>query len=130
MLAAHLAAVNARDLDRLMTFYADDAVLEFPASPAVQGKGKIQRAFASFFDNWDEVSTYDAVVISGSTAAVEGTVTGRHRTLHLRIPGRIATGSRAYQHRFAMFIEVAGGLIRRQRVYFDARDLVRQLLGP
>ena len=28
-----------------------------------------------------------------------------------------------------MFLEVAAGLIRRQRVYFDARDLVRQLLG-
>jgi len=130
MLAAHLAAVNGRDLDRLMAFYADDAVLEFPASPRLLGKAKIRRAFASFFDNWDETSTYDAVVISGNTAAVEGIVTGRHRTLHLRIPGRIETGSRVYHHGFAMFVEVAGGKIISQRVYFDARDLVRQLLGP
>ena len=129
MLAAHLAAVNGRDLDRLMTFYADDSVLEFPASPRVVGKAKIQRAFASFFDNWDETSTYDAVVISGTTAAVEGIVTGRHRTLHLRIPGRVAAGSRVYHHGFAMFVKVAGGKIISQRVYFDARDLVKQLLG-
>jgi len=129
MLTAHLAAVNGRDLETLMTFYADDAVLEFPASPRVEGKAKIQRAFASFFDNWEETSTYDAIVISGSTAAVEGTVTGRHRTLHLRIPGRVPSASRLYRHGFAMFLEVAAGLIRRQRVYFDARDLVRQLLG-
>lgn len=112
-----------------MTFYADDAVLEFPASPRVEGKGKIQRAFASFFDNWEETSAYNTIVISGNTAAVEGVVTGRHRTLHLRIPGRVAAGSRTYRHGFAMFLEVAGGLIRRQRVYFDARDLVKQLLG-
>lgn len=112
-----------------MTFYADDAVLEFPASPRVVGKAKIRQAFASFFENWDETSTYQTVIVSGTTAAIEGTVTGQHRTLHLRIPGRIPTGSRSYRHGFAMFVEVADGKIRRQRVYFDARDLVQQLLG-
>ncbi len=129
MLAAHLAALNERDLDRVMTFYADDAVLEFPASPRTEGKTKIRRAFASFFENWDESSTYDAVIVSGNAAAVEGTVTGRHRTLHLRIPGRVPIGSRSYRHGFAMFVETSGGKIRRQRVYYDARELVRQLLG-
>lgn len=129
MLAAHLEALNGGDLDRLMTFYAEDAVLEFPASPRVEGKANIRRAFASFFENWEERSAYDTVVISSTTAAVEGTVTGRHRTLHLRIPGRIPAGSRTYRHGFAMFVETAASLIRRQRVYFDARDLVKQLLG-
>ncbi len=129
MLAAHLKALNSGDLDRLMTFYAEDAVLEFPASPRVEGKAHIRRAFASFFDNWEETSTYETLVVSGATAAVEGTVTGRHRTLHLRIPGRIPAGSRTYRHGFAMFVETAAGRIRRQRVYFDARDLVKQLLG-
>jgi hypothetical protein len=28
-----------------------------------------------------------------------------------------------------MFVEFRNGKIRRQRVYFDARDLVQQLLG-
>ena len=112
-----------------MTFYADDAVLEFPASPRVEGKADIRRAYASFFDNWDETSAYRAVLVTGHTAAVEGTVTGRHRTLHLRIPGRIPAGSRQYRHEFAMFVEFRNGKIRRQRVYFDARELVQQLLG-
>jgi len=129
LLAAHLEALNGRDLDRLMTFYADDAVLEFPASPRVEGKAQIRRAFAAFFENWEERSVYDTVVVSGATAAVEGTVTGQHRTLHLRIPGRVPAGSRVYRHNFAMFVETAAGLIRRQRVYYDARDLVNQLLG-
>jgi steroid delta-isomerase-like uncharacterized protein len=129
VLADHLKALNQRDLDRLMTFYADDAVLVFPASPPVEGKANIRRAYASFFENWEETSTYSVVVISGATAAVEGTVTGRHRTLHLRIPGRIPAPSRAYRHNFAMFVDMDGGKIHRQRVYFDARDLVKQLLG-
>lgn len=129
LLQDHLTALNARNLDRLMAFYADDAVLEFPASPRVEGKSDIRRAFASFFDNWDETSAHHAVLITGNTAAVEGTVTGRHRTLHLRIPGRVPVGSRQYRHEFAMFVEFRNGKIRRQRVYFDARDLVQQLLG-
>ncbi len=129
VLTDHLKALNQRDLDRLMTFYADDAVLVFPASPPVEGKANIRRAYASFFENWEETSTYGVVIMSGTTAAVEGTVTGRHRTLHLRIPGRIPRSSRAYRHNFAMFVEMQSGKIHRQRVYFDARDLVKQLLG-
>ncbi len=129
LLEAHLDALNGRDLDRLASFYADDAVLEFPASPKAEGIARIRAAFQSFFEQWDETSTYRTIVVSDGTAAAEGTSRGRHRTLHLRIPGRIASGSREYRHDFAMFVEVAGGKIRRHRVYFDARDLVRQLLG-
>lgn len=126
---AHLDALNARDLETLVAFYAETAVLEMPASPPVAGRAAIRGAFQAFFDQWEERSTYDHVVIEGTTAAVEGTATGRHRTLHLRIPGRIPTGSQRYRHPFAAFLEFTGGKIIRHRVYFDARDLVRQLLG-
>ncbi len=127
---AHLVAVNAQDLDRVVAFYSDDAVLEFPASPRVEGKPQIRRAFQFFFEQWNETSAYRAIVIAGNTVAVEGTARGRHRTLHLRIPGRVPTaGAREYRHDFAMFVEFRDGKIQRQRVYFDARDLVQQLLG-
>lgn len=129
LLEAHLDALNGRDLGRLVSFYADDAVLEFPASPKAEGVAHIRQAFQSFFEQWDETSTYRTIVVSNNTAGVEGSSRGRHRTLHLRIPGRIPAGSREYRHDFAMFLEVSGGKIRRHRVYFDARDLVKQLLG-
>jgi ketosteroid isomerase-like protein len=125
----HLEALNARALEPLLAFYAETAVLELPASPPMEGRAAIRKAFEAFFSQWEEQSTYDRVVIEGATAAVEGVTTGRHRTLHLRIPGRLATGSPQYRHRFAAFIEFAGGRIVRHRVYFDARELVRQLLG-
>jgi len=126
---AHLAAVNARDLDALMAFYADDTVLEFPASPRVEGKASIRKAFQFFFDQWNERSTYHAVIVTGEVVAIEGTTTGTHQTLHLRIPGHVAAGgARTYRHDFAMFMEFEAGKIRRQRVYFDARELVQQLL--
>ncbi|MDR7500325.1 MAG: nuclear transport factor 2 family protein [Armatimonadota bacterium] len=129
VVAEHLAALNGRDLDRLVSFYAEDAVLELPASPKVEGRAAIRRAFQVFFEQWEEQSTYDRVVVEGSTAAVEGITTGRHRTLHLRLPGRIPTGSSQYRHAFAAFLGFRNGKIVRHRVYYDARDLVRQLLG-
>jgi steroid delta-isomerase-like uncharacterized protein len=129
ILAEHLAALNGRDLERLVAFYADDAVLELPASPKVEGREAIRAAFEVFFEQWEEHSAYDHVLVSGTTAAAEGVTTGRHRTLHLRIPGRIATTARQYRHAFAAFFGFRGGRIVRQRVYYDARDLVHQLLG-
>ena len=54
-----------------------------------------QQTLASAWSQADaERSAYDRVVIDGTIAAVEGTTTGRHRTLHLRIPGREPVGSR------------------------------------
>ncbi len=127
---AHLDAANAHDLDQLMSLYAEDAVLEFPASPRVEGKAAIRRAFQAFFEQWDERNTYRAVVRSGETVAVEGTSTGSHRELHLRIARRVPIGgARSYRHDFAMFLTFKDGKIARHRVYFDARDLVHQLLG-
>ncbi len=114
----YLEAVNARALDRVLAYYAETAVLELPASPPAAGRAAIRRAFEAFFGQWEEQSTYDRVVVEGETAAVEGVTVGRHRTLHLHIPGRAAAGPPRYRHRFAAFMEFA-----------DARELVRQLLG-
>ena len=124
-----VAALNSRDLDSLMALYAEDAMLEFPASPAVSGRAAIREAFARFFQDWDEEIVLQRVIAAGQTVAAEGTAQGRHRTLHLRIPGRTPLPQRAYRHGFAVFLEIQRGKIRRHRVYYDSRDLVRQLLG-
>ncbi len=129
VLRRQLDALNRHDLDALMDLYAEDAVLEFPASPAVAGRETIRQAFARFFRDWDERITVTRAVVAGTSVAAEGTAEGRHRTLHLRIPGRTPTPPRDYRHGFAVFLEVRRGKIRRHRVYYDSRDLVRQLLG-
>ncbi len=129
LLRRQVAALNGRDLDGLLALYAEDAVLEFPASPAVGGRSAIRAAFARFFQDWEEEITLDRVVATGSSVAAEGTASGRHRTLHLRIPGRTPVPQRGYRHGFAVFLDVQQGKIHRHRVYYDSRDLVRQLLG-
>lgn len=129
LVQGHLAALNARDVERLVSFYAAGAILEFPASPAARGAERIHRAFSAFFAQWEESSEYRSVVIAGRIAAVEGTSVGRHRTLQLRIPGRVAGGGGQYRHDFAAFFEFRANKIVRHRVYYDARELVKQLLG-
>lgn len=129
LVKVHLAALNAKDVGRLISFYAADAVLEFPASPPARGLERIRRAFSAFFAQWDETSEYRSVLIAGRTAAAEGSSVGRHRTLQLRIPGRVSGAGGDYRHDFAVFLEFRGAKIVRQRVYYDARELVRQLLG-
>ncbi len=124
-----VAALNRRDLDALMALYAEDAILEFPASPLIQGQRAIREAFSRFFQDWEEEITLRRVVAAGEVVAAEGIAQGRHRTLHLRIPGRTPGPRRTYRHGFAVFLEVERGKIRRHRVYYDSRDLVRQLLG-
>lgn len=124
-------ALNRHDLEALMATYAETAVLEYPASPPVAGKAAIRRAYERFFADWDEAVTLAHVVAGGNLVAAEGTVAGRHRTIHLKIPGRVAVAApRAYRHGFAAFWEIRDGLVVRHRVYYDARELVKQLLGP
>ncbi|MGH2453257.1 MAG: nuclear transport factor 2 family protein [bacterium] len=130
LLGRQVAALNRRDLDALAVLYTPDAILEFPASPQVRGRDAIRSAFARFFADWEEEITLRRMAFGAAIVAAEGTVRGRHRMLHLRIPGRKPLPQRAYEHPFAVFLEVRRGLIHRHRVYYDARDLVRQLLGP
>ncbi|MBI3975607.1 MAG: nuclear transport factor 2 family protein [Armatimonadetes bacterium] len=129
LLGRQVAALNRRDLDALVALYSPDAVLEFPASPVVRGREAIRSAFARFFADWEEEITLRQVAFGAAIVAAEGRVRGRHRTLHLKIPGRKAVPQRTYEHPFAAFLEIRRGLIRRHRVYYDTRDLVRQLLG-
>ncbi|MCL6552053.1 MAG: nuclear transport factor 2 family protein [Firmicutes bacterium] len=124
-------ALNRHDLDALMATYAEAAVLEYPASPPVCGKAAIRRAYEQFFADWDETITLGHVVAAGTIVAAEGVVAGRHRTIHLKIPGRVPVAApRTYRHGFAAFWEIRDGLVVRHRVYYDARELVKQLLGP
>jgi hypothetical protein len=105
----HIQAINKRNLDALVELFAPDAVVEFTAGPTLEGRGAIRRAYARYFREWDA---------------------GQHRVPRLNIPGRIVLPLRAYEHTFTAVWEVARGRIRRHRVDYDVRNLVRQMVGP
>ncbi|MDR7518351.1 MAG: nuclear transport factor 2 family protein [Armatimonadota bacterium] len=124
-----VAALNRRDLDGLMALYADDAVLEFPASPILTGRSAIRKAYERFFRDWEEQVTLEDVEVKGQVVTARGIARGRHRAVQLRIPGQVPVPLRAYRHAFVVSWEIADNRIRRHRVDYDAEGLVRQLLG-
>lgn len=53
-------AFNAHDLDRIMTFFADDCVLEMPRGPQpwgrrLEGRAEVRQALASRFEGLPDV---------------------------------------------------------------------------
>jgi ketosteroid isomerase-like protein len=130
LVRAQVAALNARDLDRLVALYAEDAVLEFPASRALKGRAAIRAAYARHFQNWDETVVIDSMAVSGQRVAAQGAATGRHHELQLRISGRIPIPLKPYRHAFSASWDIRGGKIRRHQVTYDAGELVRQILEP
>jgi ketosteroid isomerase-like protein len=126
----HIQAINKRNLDALVELFAPDAVVEFTAGPTLEGRGAIRRAYARYFREWDDTVTLAKVEVDGRLVRATGTAAGQHRVPRLNIPGRIVLPLRAYEHTFTAVWEVARGRIRRHRVDYDVRNLVRQMVGP
>jgi ketosteroid isomerase-like protein len=80
-------AFNAHDLDRIMTFFADDCVLEMPRGPQpwgarFEGKPAVRKALASRFEGLPDVHYRDAehfVDADRETGISKWTLTGTSR---------------------------------------------------
>ena len=86
-LAGLCEAFNAHDLDRIMTFFADDCVLEMPRGPdpwgaRYEGRDAVRRALASRFEGLPDVHYGDDehfVDPERQTGASKWTLTGTTR---------------------------------------------------
>jgi len=74
-----IAADNARDLDRVLGYYAEDAVLMPPNEPPVQGKSAIRPRYESLFAQFDPAieSRIDEIRVDRDWAFVAGGNGGR-----------------------------------------------------
>jgi ketosteroid isomerase-like protein len=80
-------AFNAHDLDRIMTYFADDCVLEMPRGPQAwgarfEGKDAVRRALASRFEGLPDVHYGDEqhfVDVDRQTGISQWTLTGTTR---------------------------------------------------
>jgi uncharacterized protein (TIGR02246 family) len=69
-----IAADNARDLSRVLSFYADDAMLIPPGEPLISGLAAIRPRYEALFRAFDPAieGQIDEVVVQGSLAFVRG----------------------------------------------------------
>lgn len=85
-LNAILEAFNHHDLDRIMTFFADECVLEMPRGPDLwgrryEGKAAVREGLQSRFTGMPDVHYGDAQhFIDGETGITQWTVTGTMTT--------------------------------------------------
>ena len=75
-------AILLADLDRLMSYYAEDAVLLPPSAVPIVGKEAIRANWADLlgqFDVIEAVSTFDEIIVLGNWAYARGRYSGRSR---------------------------------------------------
>lgn len=116
-IAEYVAAYEARDIDRLLTFYSDDAVFTF-APGTFRGKDAIRKVF-----EWDaRLSPKAGVRDRGIGLLVSGRTAVAERTIFLTYEGI------PYEEVGATIYEFDDdGLIRRQVSYYDKLALMHQI---
>ncbi len=125
VLNEYVQAWAAHDVEKIVSFFADDGVYEDVGVGVVnRGKAAI-RAFVSegfrTFPDFDVKLT--GVFVAGQRAASEWIMTGTHLG---DSPGLPATG-KAISIRGASMIEFAGDKIRRDSDYWDTASFLRQI---
>lgn len=76
LLAAFLAAVNARDLDAAIELWREDAVIVQPDGQPLRGREAVAGALRALIDGGVELQTEVASIIeAGDVALVSGTLT-------------------------------------------------------
>jgi len=119
-----------RDVEKLVSFFADDGVYETLAGTLVhRGKEQLRAFFQSGKDSFpDEVVQLSSVLVSGDRFAIEGIMMGTLTTRYYNFP---ATGKR-----FSVPLAVIGqldpdnGKIKRVTTYFDLATFLRQVGLP
>lgn len=125
--AENLAAVEARDRDRLRATYAEGAVLEAPGAH-FEGSDQI----AEYVMTWlrafpDGRQTVTNQLVAGDWVVQEFTFTGTHTGTLVSPDGEIPATGRALSGQAVSIFRVAGGQIVEERLYFDQVDFLTQL---
>lgn len=115
-----VAADNARELSRVLLFYAPDAVLHPPGEPPVRGRDQIRPRYEGLFAGYDPeiVTSLEAIDLCGDLAVVSGRNGGVLR-------GRNSVPDRPLSDTFVMVLErVAGTWSIRRLIWHPDRPNV------
>jgi ketosteroid isomerase-like protein len=111
-IAALLAAVDAKDADRFVSFLADDASFAYANAPPVLGRDAVRAAVAGFFAQVRSLAHAPSHVWAmPGHVVVEGTVR------YVRHDGREVTLP------FVNVLALEGDLVAEYRIYIDTAPL-------
>ena len=117
VVAAYFAAVNARDFEALAGLFAEDAVLRPVGSRVREGRSDVAAYYPPLL----------AGFASGVDTPVRTTVAGRVVTVEIRFEGRSVDGADVAFDAVDIFDVDDDGRIARLSLWYDTRDVVRQL---
>jgi steroid delta-isomerase-like uncharacterized protein len=126
MLNDYMAALNAHDLEKVLAFFADDAVYECMAQGRVnRGKKEIKDFLSSMFSDIPDVKfEMKSGFSAGDRGAGEWVMSGTFA--HSSIPGVPATGKK-FSVKGVAITEFKGGKISRNTVYWNLAAFLQQV---
>ena len=118
-------ALNAHDLDAMMSYWADDEVYDYvPLPESFVGKEAVRSFFEALFVGFPDFGTTEGLVLAtNNTVVVEHSTTGTHKGEWMGIP---PTGNPASAPHIDVY-EFEGDKIKRTATYLDAASVMIQL---
>ena len=117
-------ALDRRDPAAYCRLYADTAVLESPLGGTVSGREMIRKAFEHFFSVFpDAAFSPEPPRIDGHEVVVVSSIAGTHMGAVAGLP---ASGN-PFRFAIVFVLQVAGGLIVRDRRIYDFTGLMVQI---
>jgi predicted ester cyclase len=121
----HIAAVNERDSDAEP--WAADAEIVAPAGQA-NGRDAVLGFLGVFHEAFPDLHLeIEQLLIDGSAAAAEGTLTGTHDGVLHTPNGDVAPTGRAVELRWAAVYATEGDTLKSEHLFFDQMAFLGQL---
>jgi len=118
-------ALSKKDLDALSEFHTDATVDDFVAIGEIRGKASIRRFFEELFSAFPDFAlTVDRIVGDRSTAMAQWRATGTFSGG--KYQGIEPTG-KYVETRGVDVLEITGGLVVRDTIYYDGASFARQI---
>jgi steroid delta-isomerase-like uncharacterized protein len=126
MMSDFLAAMNAHDLEKMLTFFTDDAVYDcMPMGKLSRGKKEIKDFFSDTFTSFPDFKIeMKSNFIAGDQGAGEWVMSGTFA--QSTTPGVPATGKK-FSVRGATINEFRGGKISRNTNYWNRAEFLQQV---
>jgi steroid delta-isomerase-like uncharacterized protein len=118
------AALNARDLERFLSYHTDDVVVTMADGSVIRGKANVRDYFKNSFAAISDLKAdLTSIFCSGDHLCEEYILSGKHTGEFMGIP---ATG-KSFSYRHVAVKTLKGDKISHVSSYSDSASLMKQL---